>query len=129
MLHRIIYASESVGATGTSTLSIAQILGIAEHNNRRDHITSCLMFHGGKVLQVIEGARVDVDRLLGRLRIDPRHRNLCVIVDTPVPARAIQQAMVLCDDPASMLARAGVPCLTALTASDATVLLEQRAAA
>lgn len=129
MLHRIIYASEAVGATGSSTLSIAQILGIAERNNRRDHITSCVMFHSGKVLQVIEGARVDVDRLLGRLRVDPRHRNLNIIVDMPVQTRALREAVCLCGDPASLLTRAGVSCLTALTANDAKALLEQRAAA
>src|SRR5690606_20174683 len=39
VLHRVIYASEAVGATGASTLSVAQILGVSERNNRRDHLT------------------------------------------------------------------------------------------
>lgn len=129
LLHRVIYASEAVGATGTSTLSVAQILGIAERNNRRDHITSCLVFHGGKILHVIEGARVDVDRLLRRVRLDPRHRNLNIILDRPIPVRAIEEAVVLCDDPIGMLAKAGVSTLSDLTANGATSLLESRAAA
>ena len=40
VLHRLIYTSEAVGSTGVSLLSIAQILGVAERNKRRDHITS-----------------------------------------------------------------------------------------
>ncbi|WP_332693668.1 BLUF domain-containing protein, partial [Devosia sp.] len=69
MLHRVIYASEAVGATGATTLSIAQILGVSERNNRRDHLTSCVMFHQGHILQAIEGGRADVDRLIRRLTL------------------------------------------------------------
>lgn len=129
MLHRVIYASEAVGATGNSTLSIAQILGIAERNNRRDHITSCVMFHQGHILQVIEGARVDVDRLLKRLAADPRHTGQRILQDRPVTERAIVDAMCLCGDPAAMLTRVGLPCLSLMTANDAERLLDMRKAA
>lgn len=129
MLHRVIYASEAVGATGSSTLSIAQILGIAERNNRRDHVTSCVMFHQGHILQVIEGARIDVDRLLKRLTVDPRHTSQRILQDRPVTARAIDEAMCLCGDPAAMLRAAGVECLSMMTANDAERLLDMRKAA
>ena len=129
MLHRVIYASEAVGATGTSTLSIAQILGIAERNNRRDHITSCVMFHQGHILQVIEGARVDLDRLLKRLATDPRHTSLRILQDRPVMTRAIEDAMCLCGDPTALLRDAGVSCLSLMTANDAERLLDMRKAA
>lgn len=129
MLHRVIYASEAVGATGTSTLSIAQILGVAESNNRRDHITSCVMFHQGHILQVIEGARVDLDRLLKRLRVDPRHTSLRVLLDTPIANRAIEEAMCLCGDAPAMLQAVGLPCLSLMSANDAERLLDMRKAA
>src|SRR5690606_1368737 len=41
LLHHIIYSSKATGVTGMTTLSLAQILGESEVNNRRDHITSC----------------------------------------------------------------------------------------
>lgn len=129
MLHRIILASEAVGATGTSTLSIAQILGIAERNNRRDHVTSCVMFHQGHILQIMEGARADLDRLMRRLSVDPRHTGLRILLDAPIAARAIDEAMCLCGDPAAMLEAVGQPCLSRVTANDAERLLDLRQAA
>lgn len=129
MLHRVIYASEAVGATGASTLSIAQILGVSERNNRRDHLTSCVMFHQGHILQAIEGARVDVDRLVRRLLDDPRHAGLRVLVDTPIVARRLDEPMGLCADREALLRRLGLNCLSRVTANEAEVLLELRTAA
>lgn len=129
MLHRVIYASEAVGATGASTASIVQILGISEGNNRRDHLTSCVMFHEGHILQAIEGARVDVDRLLRRLLRDPRHSGLRILVDTPISARRLTEPMGLCGDPGSLLGRIGLPCLSRITANEAEAMLDIRKAA
>lgn len=129
MLHRVIYASEAVGATGASTLSIAQILGVSEGNNRRDHLTSCVMFHEGHILQVIEGARADIDRLLRRLLEDSRHSGLRILVDTPIGARHIHEPMGLCGDPAALLKSIGLPCLSRVTAREAEAMLDIRKAA
>jgi len=129
MLHRVIYASEAVGTTGASTLSIAQILGVSEANNRRDHLTSCMMLHGGQILQVIEGGRNDVDRLMRRLLLDPRHTRLRILSDTPVPTRRVEGAMTLCPDPAAMLQRIGLPCISRITAPQAESILEMSLAA
>ncbi len=129
MLHRVIYASEAVGATGASTLSIAHILGVSERNNRRDHLTSCVMFHDGHILQAIEGARVDVDRLIRRLLDDPRHAGLRILVDTPISARCIQEPMGLCGDPVGLLNRVGLPSLSRVTANEAETVLDIRKAA
>lgn len=129
MLHRVIYASEAVGATGVSTLSVAQILGHAERNNRRDHITSCVMFHQGHILQAIEGGRSDVDRLMRRLLVDPRHSGLRILIDTPVTSRALTDPMALYGEPEALLERLGLPCLSSLTAREAPAMLEYRTAA
>ncbi|HEY0600630.1 BLUF domain-containing protein [Brevundimonas sp.] len=129
MLHRVIYASEAVGATGASTLSIVQILGVSERNNRRDHLTSCVMFHQGHILQVVEGARADVDRLVRRLIDDPRHTGFRILVDAPVKARSIDEPMGLCGDPAALLGRLGLACLSRVTAREAEALLDIRKAA
>ncbi|HYC68156.1 BLUF domain-containing protein [Brevundimonas sp.] len=129
MLHRVIYASEAVGVTGTSTLSIAQILGVSERNNRRDHLTSCVMFHQGHILQAIEGARADVDRLIRRLLDDPRHSGLRILIDTPINARRIDEPMGLCGNPAALLDRVGLNCLSRVTANEAEALLDIRQAA
>ena len=123
LLYRVIYASEAVGATGVSTLSIAQILGHAQGTNRRDHITSCVMFHQGHILQVIEGGRVDIDRLMRRLLADSRHSGVRILVDMPINVRTLDAPMSLCGDPADMLRQLGLPCLSQVTAREAEVLL------
>lgn len=129
MLHRVIYASEAVGVTGTSTLSIAQILGASEINNRRDEISGCIMFHRGHILQALEGGRADLDRLMRRLLADPRHTGVRVLVDTPIPARRLTEPMTLCGDPAALLDRIGLTGISSITANEAEELLELRKAA
>lgn len=129
MLHRVIYASEAVGATGVSTLSIAQILGVSERNNRRDHITGCVMFHEGHIVQVLEGARVDLTRLMGRILADRRHTGVRVLSDVPISARQIDEPIGLCGDPALLLERTGLASLSSLTANDAEAVLDMCTAA
>ena len=129
MLHRVIYASEAVGATGASTLSIAQILGVSERNNRRDHLTSCVMFHQGHILQALEGERADLDRLMRRIIADPRHTGVRILSDMPIPARRLHEPMSLCGDPAALLEKIGLPCISRLSADEAEALLDIRKAA
>ena len=87
LLFRVVFVSELVADAGQTMRSIAEILGACQRNNRRDEITSALIFHNGEAAQMIEGKRVDVDRLLTRLARDPRHRNLRVLHDRPVLKR------------------------------------------
>lgn len=87
MFQRAIYVSDAVGTAGGSILSIAQILGAADANNRRDHLTGALIFHRGQFMHLIEGARVDVDRLIRRLGEDPRHTNLRFLTNGPAHGR------------------------------------------
>ncbi|MDZ4363425.1 BLUF domain-containing protein [Brevundimonas sp.] len=86
-LHRVIYVSDAAGAAANSLLTLVDILGASDRNNRRDHITGVLIRHGGKFLQWVEGARVDLDRLMARIATDPRHERLTVLSDMPVIAR------------------------------------------
>ena len=129
MLHRVIYASEAVGATGVSTLSIAQILGESDRNNRRDRVSGCLMFHQGHILQALEGERADLDRLMRRIIADPRHTGVRILSDMPIPARRLQEPMSLCGDPAALLEKIGLPCISRLSADEAEALLDIRKAA
>lgn len=99
MLQRAIYVSDAVGTAGSSILSIAQILGASDVNNRRDDLKGLLIFHRGQFMQLIEGARVDLDRLLKRLHADPRHENIRMLANgavngTPVGARPMAQVTV-----------------------------------
>lgn len=129
MLYSVTYVSEIVFEGGFSTLALAQILGASEANNRRDQITSGMLTHGGRVIQVVEGARSDVDRLMRRLQADPRHRNLRILSDRPIAARRLHQPLCLCRDAETLLSRAGLAGLDSVGANDAERLLELRQAA
>lgn len=124
MLHRLIFASDAVGSATRSTLSIAQILGVSDRNNRRDRLCSAVVFHEGGILQAVEGARADIDRLMGRLAKDGRHERIRILSDLPIPARFLAEPMAFCDPPAdeidSLLAGRS---LTALQAEEAQSLL------
>ncbi|VXC06895.1 BLUF domain-containing protein [Brevundimonas sp. G8] len=96
MLYRVVFVSEMIGATGRDVQSVAEILGASERNNRRDEISSAMMFHEGEAAQMAEGARGDLDRLLARLSRDPRHRNIRILEDRPVMQRRMQDSARLC---------------------------------
>lgn len=96
-LHRAIYVSDVVGGAATSLLALAEILGQSERHNRLDGLTSALMRHDSRFLQVIEGRRADVDRLMDRLRRDPRHENLRVLSDLAVARRRFAEPMILAE--------------------------------
>lgn len=124
MLYRVIYVSDAVGPTGTTTLSIAQILGVSERNNRRDDLSSAVLFHDGKILQAVEGARADLDRLLRRLTTDPRHSSMRILSDDPIDRRRITHPMALSAVSAREVTRhLGPRDLTQLTADEARTLL------
>jgi hypothetical protein len=129
VLHRIIYASRAIGPTGFSTLTLAHILGAAERNNRRDHVSGGLLIHQGHVLQVLEGGRADLDRLMRRLQADRRHTGLRILSDAPTAGRRWHEPMTLCDRPAVLLDRMGLASLADLTAEEAVAMLALRNAA
>jgi hypothetical protein len=129
VLHRVIYASEAVGATGVSTLSIAQILGASEVNNRRDEVTAAVMFHRGHIVQALEGKRADLDRLMRRLLADRRHTGLRVLIDTPITTRLLPDPISVCSDPLALLERIGVAEISRLTANEAEAILDYKYAA
>lgn len=86
MLERVVYESEATGRTD-SLLNMATILAESQRNNARDGLTGALAAHDGRFIQVLEGAGVDIDRLMRRLADDPRHREVTVLDRRPIDAR------------------------------------------
>ena len=86
-LFRIVYVSDAVGDAGVGLLPLIDIIGASDRNNRRDHVTGVLMRHDGRFFRAIEGARVDLDRLMGRLRADRRHTNIRILAELVIDQR------------------------------------------
>ncbi len=125
----MILTAELVGLAGRSTPSVAQILGASDANNRRDHVCSFMLFHEGRMVQVVEGMRADIDRLLRRMQADLRMKGLRVLTENPIPTRRLTEAAGFCHHPVETLALAGLSDLERLTVGDVESLLELRQAA
>lgn len=123
-LLRTVFVCKTVAGVGATTLSIAQILGASDRNNRRDHLTAIMLFHAGQVLQAVEGQRGDLDRLLSRLRADRRILTLKILATTPITQRRFLAPAALCGlSDASVARRLGGRTLDDLTAAEAEEML------
>lgn len=125
----MILTAELVGLAGRSTPSIAQILGASDANNRRDHICSAMLLYEGRMVQVIEGARADLERLIRRMQVDLRLRSLRILADQPIRSRVLTEAAGYCPQPAETLAKVGLADLELLTVQDVEAMLDHRQAA
>lgn len=77
MLVRLLYASRA--ADGTNADALAAILKKSKAANPAEGITGVLCFSGGIFLQVLEGGRMQVNKLYGRIAADPRHRDVVLL--------------------------------------------------
>lgn len=93
MLYRLVFVSDLVGPARQSRQAQAEIVGQAIGTNRRDEVSGAMLFHSGQVLQLVEGARVDLDRLMRRLEADGRHADLRILADRPVMHRRATEPM------------------------------------
>jgi len=86
MLHQIIYTSHSlVRMTGAE---LAQLLEHSRRNNEALGITGLLLHADGSFMQTIEGEHEAIQRLLAKIRRDPRHTSLIVIADDLIESRS-----------------------------------------
>lgn len=127
MLMRALYVSAAVGDAGRSLATLAEILGQSDRNNRRDHVSGVLARHEGLFLQALEGARVDLDRLLDRVRRDARHGDVRLLAYGPVQERAFGAwGMALADISSDPVLSAGRR-LDQLSPEDALAILKRAA--
>lgn len=84
-LHGLLYRSRMRG--GLRPEDIARLVGPARQHNAQTGITSVLMARDGTFLQWLEGPGDAVMALLRRIAADPRHEQLEVLRQGPLPQR------------------------------------------
>ncbi|ASP22663.1 sensors of blue-light using FAD [Antarctobacter heliothermus] len=84
-MKRLIYLSSAVRLATRDDL--AQILGAARRNNRRDGVTGLLMYHDGTFLQILEGEETAVDRVFERIARNDLHRGVQSLPSSQVHER------------------------------------------
>lgn len=81
-------------STATSGIDSGEVFRLVETSARRNpsrDITGFLIFDGREFLQVVEGPEEELDRLLGALRRDERHRDIRVIDRSPITHRRFER--------------------------------------
>ena len=67
--------------------ALADIVAVSDQLNRRDGLSGGLLVSRGRFFQVLEGEAVDVDRALGRIGADPRHRDVEMVLRSEMTRR------------------------------------------
>lgn len=78
-IHYLLYASSAPRKFGDTEL--ADLLALSRRNNEAAGISGMLLYADGNFIQYIEGPAEKVKGLYGRIALDPRHRNLAVLVE------------------------------------------------
>jgi hypothetical protein len=85
MLRQVVYISSATQQFSPEALE--ELLARARANNERSGITGILLYHDLSFLQIIEGTRDDVDRLMARIRRDPSHSSMRIVQDDSICER------------------------------------------
>jgi hypothetical protein len=88
-LHRIVYLSRSLltGSPADLETKVRRILATARINNRKHRLTGALAFNEHGFGQVLEGSPDDLALIFGRIRQDPRHCDVKILVQAPAEKR------------------------------------------
>jgi diguanylate cyclase (GGDEF)-like protein/PAS domain S-box-containing protein len=84
-LHYLIYASDA--SAGVDAVILEDIRRQAASFNGREGITSLLLYQRGCFMQMLEGDADRLAALMERIRRDPRHGNVRVLVEGPAAHR------------------------------------------
>ena len=85
----LVYVSSASRLLHDSELET--ILRVSRRNNLRDHITGMLLYKGGNIMQVLEGPEDKVLALVEKLRLDPRHHGLQILLRAHIAERQFEQ--------------------------------------
>ncbi len=70
---------------------LEEILRVSRANNQRDRITGMLLYKSGNIIQVLEGPEDKISALLDKLRYDPRHYGVQVLLCDQINERQFDQ--------------------------------------
>lgn len=88
-MHLIVYSSDYTGDTNKISDELNSITKDSQHNNPKQNITGALFFHQGKFLQLIEGSKDNLEKLMTHIATDPRHNNINRLIDQSIAERKL----------------------------------------
>jgi hypothetical protein len=84
-LRQVVYVSAAAHLMRESEL--LEIIEMARTANAQSHVTALLLYAEGPFIQVLEGEGEVVERLLRKIRRDPRHRGFLILLDRVILER------------------------------------------
>ncbi|GEO80660.1 BLUF domain-containing protein [Pararhodospirillum oryzae] len=84
MVHHLAYVSHDMGLSASD---FASLTATSRVRNRHHAIGGFLLKLDGIFFQVLEGESGPVHDLMGRIALDPRHRDPRIVLDQEAPAR------------------------------------------
>lgn len=85
----LVYCSSATHPFGEHDL--AELLATSRARNSALDITGMLLYRGGEFVQILEGARSDVEALMEKIGRDPRHRDVRVLLEEPLHERRFEE--------------------------------------
>lgn len=67
--------------------SLTHIVNVSRQNNQSAGLTGCLLYQDGYFMQLLEGRREDVLKLMERVSLDPHHKNVQIVAQGKEPRR------------------------------------------
>lgn len=87
-MHLIFYTSRTNIDAGEVEENLADIVRACRKHNKVDGVTGVLLYENGTFIQALEGEENAVRATLERVKRDPRHSNLKILVDRPIETRS-----------------------------------------
>ena len=85
-MFRVVYVSSAVEILSDDELD--NILTVSRRNNGNADITGMLLYKDGNFMQLLEGSKPEIDKVLSRIEVDIRHRGIIKLLQEEVSERA-----------------------------------------
>lgn len=90
-MHLIMYCSRYTGKPEDCQTDLKDILDTARENNPKHDITGVLFYDKGQFIQVLEGEKEVIERLLSTIKEDERHDEVEILMDHQIKDRELDQ--------------------------------------
>ncbi|NVK37213.1 MAG: BLUF domain-containing protein [Gammaproteobacteria bacterium] len=88
-MHLLMYTSQYTGEIDDIPKHFRDILVASRQNNPKLNITGVLFFDDGHFIQILEGEKDALHELMEKIRLNPIHKNLNVLIDSPIEQREL----------------------------------------
>jgi len=85
MLINLVYVSAA-----THLLPKEELVALMQNcsaRNAQSELTGLLLYKDGNIMQVLEGPEQNVESVFERIKLDPRHKSLMVLLKEPIAER------------------------------------------